>query len=186
MGAIVGFRIFAGPGPQTLTKVPDSFPKDILIYDPDNIDTITFISGRYKNRSIEVAALFPKVILSPLLMSLDKNKDLSNESTPTTQSTSLKNLWDIITAPVGDHRDTIQIEWRNLDAEPSFVINHYKNELQKNEFIIDVESSGQGIEQFSFSRATDGLSGSLYIQTNNNNEGTAYAMLTINLALQKK
>lgn len=186
IGAIIFFRLFAGPGPQTLVRVPGNFPKDILVYDPDNIERITYISGKYKNRSIEMAALFPKVILSPLLLALDRNKDLSPETAPSQKNTSLKNLWKIITTPVGDHRDTIQIEWRNMDADPAFVVDHYKNELQKRAFIIEVESSGQGVEQFSFSRETDDLTGSLYIQTDNKGSGTDYAMLTVNLPPEKK
>ena len=180
IGAIVFFRLFAGPGPKTLTRLPDNFPKDILVYDPDNIENITYISGKYKNRSIEIAALFPKVILSPLLLSLEKNQEPSADLKQDSGAT-LKNLWKIITAPVGDHRDTIQVEWRNLDTDAGFVVDHYKNELKKRNFTIDIESSGQGIEQFSFSRAADGLSGSLYVETHNQGTGTDYAFLTVNL-----
>lgn len=186
IGGIIFFRLFAGPGPQNLSRLPGDFPKDILVYDPDNIENITYISGKYKNRSIEMAALFPKVILSPLLLALDKNKNLPADNASEQKNTSLKNLWKIITTPVGDHRDTVQIEWRNMDADPGFVIDHYKNELQKRAFIIEVESSGQGVDQFSFSRESDGLTGSLYIQTDNKGSGTDYAMLTVNLPPENK
>jgi len=179
VGAIIAFRIFAGPGPQVLSKVPDNFPKDILVYDPDGINSITYISGKYKNRSMEIAALFPKVILSPLFISLDKNNTSGQQ--PNNSNTSFQNLWKIITTPVGNSRNTVQIDWVNMDADAAFVVEHYKNELQKNNFTIDVESSGQGIEQFSFSRTTDRIDGSLYVQVASEGGNATYAVLTVNL-----
>lgn len=177
IGLIIFLRVATGPGPQTLKTVPASWPADIPVYDKDNIELITFVSGKYKNRSLEIAAFFPKIILSPLL--------LSTEGNATTTDRSLSNFWKIITTPVGDHRDTVQVEWRNLDAEPSFVISYYKKELIKKKFNIDVESEGQGVKQFSFSRA-DGVSGSLYTQGDEaNRPGTDYAILTVNLPAVK-
>jgi len=181
IGAIIGLRIFTGTGPQNLRKIPDNFPKDILVYDPDGINSITYISGKYKNRSMEIAALFPKVILSPLFISLDKNNNLSGQTQTNNKNTTFQNLWKIITTPVGNSRDTVQIDWVNMDADAAFVVEHYKNELQKNNFTIDVESSGHGVEQFSFSRSTDGIDGSLYIQVANGGGMTTYAVLTVNL-----
>ncbi len=183
IGAVIFVRVFTGPGPQTLKTAPPNFPKDIEIYDAENMEKITFISGRYKNRSIEIAALFPKVILSPLLLALNKDTEAT---TSTAKGEVLKNIWKIISTPVGDHRDTVQIEWRELDAEPSFVISYYKTELGKKGFTIDVESSGQGVRQFSFSRAVDGVSGSLYAKGDEENRpGTDYAILTVNLPIEK-
>lgn len=174
---IVVARLATGPGPQTLKTVPANFPVDIPVYDKDAIEQITFISGKYKNRSLEIAAFFPKIILSPLLISAQRQ---SGSATSTAQK-SLGSFWKVITTPVGDHRDTVQIEWKNLDAEPSFVISYYKKELIKKKFTIDVESEGQGVKQFSFSRA-DAVSGSLYTQGDEENRpGTDYAILTVNL-----
>jgi len=177
IGIIIFIRFFAGPGPQTLKNVPDNFPKDIPIYDPDNIENISFISGKYKSRSIEIAALVPKIILSPLLLVLNKDAEV----TTTTKSITIQNIWKVITTPIGDHHDTIQIEWANMDAEPSFVISYYKLELRKKGFIIEVQSEGQGVKQFSFSRE-DGISGSMYVKGDEENRpGTDYAILTVNL-----
>lgn len=180
--AIIGIRLFMGPGPQTVKNVPGNFPADIPVYDKDNIDSITVISGKYKNRGIEIAAFFPKVILSPLLISLNKdNNDSASTTAFAREAGTLKNLWKVITAPVGDNRDTVQIEWKSLNAEPGFVISYYKKELTKNGFQIDVESSGRGTKQFSFSRA-DGINGSLLAEGDaEKRPGTDYAILTVNL-----
>lgn len=171
--AIIGLRLYIGPGPTTIKTLPSNFPSDIPIYDRDAIEEITFISGKYKNRGIEIAAFFPKVILSPLLIKMNQNN--------TTTDNSWKGIWQIITTPVGDHRDTIQINWQNLDAEPNFIISYYQKELTKKNFKIEIESEGKNIRQFSFSRE-DGISGSLYVQGNENTKiGTSFSILTINL-----
>ncbi len=170
-------RLALGSGPQTLKNVPDNFPNDIPVYDENNIEQITFVSGKYKNRGIEIAAFFPKIILSPLFLTLNKNEQNTDESG---RLASVKNLWNIISAPVSDHRDTVQIEWRNLDAGPSFIINYYKIELRKEGYKIDVESEGQSVRQFSFSKDT--ITGSIYVQGDDTvKPGTDYVVLTVNL-----
>ncbi|KKQ40276.1 MAG: hypothetical protein US58_C0022G0025 [Candidatus Magasanikbacteria bacterium GW2011_GWA2_37_8] len=181
IAGIVALRFYVGPGPTTLKTIPSQFPADIIVYDPDNIQSITFISGKYKNRGIEIAALFPKIILSPLLLTMNKDTGETANSTINKESSLVKNLWKVISAPVGDHRDTIQIEWQNIDAEPSFVVGYYKKELAKKNFTIDVESEGQAVRQFSFSRV-DGISGSFYAEGDETiAPGTPYAILTVNL-----
>ena len=168
-------RLAMGSGPQTLKKIPDNFPADIPVYDQDNIEQITFVSGKYKNRGIEIAAFFPKIILSPLFLTLNKNEQNTGDAG---KLSSVKNLWKVISAPVSDHRNTVQIEWRNLNADPYFIIGYYKTELKKNDFNIDVESEGENIRQFSFSK--NGITGSMYAQ-GTQGQGSDYAVLTVNL-----
>ncbi len=180
IGIAIFLRLALGSGPQTLKNIPENFPKDITIYDEDNIEQITFVSGKYKNRGIEIAAFFPKIILSPLFLTLNKSEQSAED---TGKLASVKNLWKIISTPVSDHRDTVQIEWRNLDAEPTFIINYYKTELQKRGYKIDVESEGQAVRQFSFSQDT--ITGSIYVEGDNTvKPGTDYVVLTVNLGLE--
>ena len=176
IGIIVFIRLALGSGPETLKTVPENFPTEIPIYDSDSIEQITFISGKYKNRGIEIAAFFPKLILSPLLVNM--NKDNQTNAQPTDKITSVKNLWQTITTPVSDHRDTVQIEWRKLPADPYFVIGYYKTELQKAGYTIEVESEGNDVQQFSFSKHE--ISGSMYVQ-GAPGQGAEFALLTVNL-----
>ena len=178
IGIIIFLRVALGSGPQTLKNVPYNFPNDIPIYDKDSIERITFVSGKYKNRGIEIAAFFPKIILSPLIFTLNKDGQNTDD---TGRLASIKNLWNIISAPISDHRDTVQIEWKNLDAGPSFIANYYRTELNKNDYQIDVESEGQAVRQFSFSKGA--ITGSIYVEGNEElKPGTDYVVLTVNLS----
>jgi len=169
--AIIGIRLYVGPGPQVIKTIPADFPTDIPIYDPDAIEDITFITARYKERGLGIATVIPKIILSPVFY--NRNTDANGQQT-------LKNIWNAMIVPDEDYRDSIQIEWRMMDADPGFVISYYKKELMKKNYKIDVESEGKNIKQFSFSR-TDGLDGSIYAQVAEGKKtGTDYMILTIN------
>lgn len=177
LGIGVAIRLAIGSGPQTIKNVPDNFPKDIPIYDRDTITQITFIPGKYKKRGTEIAALFPKIILSPLFVngpgatSTDLNNPLSGSS--------LRALWSVITAPVGDSRDSVQIEWRKMDAEPGFVVAYYSDKLRAAGY--DVKKIADQPHEISYSRA-DGISGTMLAEAQEElRPGTDYALLTVNI-----
>lgn len=171
VAGVVGIRFYVGAGPQISKSIPSDFPADIPIYDKDNIDNITFIPAQYKERGLTVATILPKIILSPTFYN-SKNTDNAG---------ALKNILKTITAPEEDYRDSFQIEWHGVNADPSFVVAYYKKELKKKNFTIDIESEGKTVHQFSFSRA-DGLNGSIYAQGDEEKKsGTDYMLLTVNL-----
>jgi hypothetical protein len=174
IGAVViGVKIFIGSGPSTIKFLPANFPDSIPLYEKDSIEQMTFISGKYKDRSMEIAALFPKVILSPILLTLHRGE--------ITTSTPNDNFWKILTTPVGDTRDTIQIEWRNMDAEPSYVLSYYRKELSKRGYTFSDEIGGGNVYSLNFAREDD-VAGSLYATgLVEDHPGTDYASLTVNI-----
>jgi len=166
---IIGLRLYIGSGPQTYRTVPNSFPSDVPVYDKNNVEKITFISARYKERGIGIATLLPKLILSPILYNDEGAGNTVKKILAGTEAGNKKS-------------DTIQIEWHGLNSEPSFIVSYYKKELAKKNFKIDVESTGKNIRQFSFSRE-DGVSGSIYALGNTEkNPATEYLLLTVNIA----
>jgi len=172
---IVILKLFLGVGPQTINKVPIDFPDNIPVYDSESISEITFINGQYKNRAIEIAAIIPKLILSPLISALDQ--DTINTSND--EKTNIKNVWKIINSPVGDQRNVVKIRWINMNAEGNFVYNYYKNELIKaNYTVADVNINDDDAKQFSFSQGNIG--GSFYVKIDKNRTGTELANLIVN------
>ncbi len=177
VGSIIALRLAAGKGPEKLTAVPANFPTAIPVYDKDAIERITFISGKYKSRGVEIAALFPKLILSPIFLAMDKQDATGDNGTKVAGK-----MWQLLTTPVSDARDTIQIEWQNMDAEPSFVISYYKNQLLRQKYSIDEETTGKASLQIVFS-GPDGTTGSLEARGDETvKPGTDYALLTVNIA----
>lgn len=177
IGLIIAFRIFVGAGPQNVKTVPENFPNDIPVYEKDSIEKITVISGKFKNRSVEIAAIFPKVILAPLLL------EIRGETTNTNEGIlgANKNFWKLLTTPVGDSRDSIQVEWKDMDAEPTFVISYYRKELAKKGYTISETSHEDGTYQFEF-RSENGIGGALFAQGDEENRpGTDLAILTVNI-----
>ncbi len=185
IGLVIGLKIYIGQGPQQMKALPETFPKDISIYDEYNIDDITFISGKYKSRSIGVASLIPKIVLSPLFYSLKNDATGGEQTASPTKKFSAYNFFRLITTPVSDNRDTIQIEWRDIEAEPSFLISFYKNKLRDKQFKIETESESKIFKQFTFSR-NDGIDGTVYAQHPEGSKKIDYAFLIINIPGETK
>ncbi|OGH88472.1 MAG: hypothetical protein A3J93_04380 [Candidatus Magasanikbacteria bacterium RIFOXYC2_FULL_42_28] len=177
VSSVIGIRFYLGAGPQTIKAVPPNFPADIPLYDKNNIEQITFIPGQYKDRGLEIATFIPKILLAPFISRL-------STGTTTAGVTETDSYWNglrqVISRPPGDYHDTVQIEWRSIDADYGFIISYYKKELLKKNFIIETESEGQNTKQFSFKR--DNASGSIYTRGHIDSlSGTEYLILTVNL-----
>jgi len=168
IAAIIAIKIYVGSGPTLTKNIPANFPNEIPIYDNDNITNVTFVTAKYKQRGLGLATIIPKIVLSPVLYKNEENK------------ISLNGIWKTISAPEKTYRDSFEVEWRDVNAEPSFVIGYYKKELKKKKFNIEVESSGEKIQQFSFSRE-DGYEGSVYAEVDPLKPRTTYIILTISL-----
>ena len=179
IAAVAMLRFFIGSGPSTIAKLPENFPTSIPVYEKDAIDDITFISGVYKHRSTELAAFFPKVILSPMLIHLQRDSG----TTSTGFISANRNLWNILTTPVSDSRDTIIIRWKNVESEPEFIISYYRQELDKSGFALtETQKNENGSLYFSFENNDTSISGTLIAETLNlNNSGTEFAALTVSI-----
>jgi hypothetical protein len=175
---ILILKFAIGVGPKNLSTVPTDFPVGIPVYDEEQIDSITYISGTYKNRVIEIAALFPKIILTPLISALDKDSTSDNQ-----ESSNFKDMWKIINAPVSDRRDVIKIKWKDLNTDPSFLYSYYLTELKKNEYKVTTESKTKNEKQFSFSK--DSITGSIHVKSNDENTKTQVANLIVNYFTKK-
>lgn len=175
---IIGVKIFVGPGPKEIKLLPKNFPESIPVYEKDSIESVTFISGKYKNRSIEIAAFFPKIILSPMLLKVRNETEKEAGGFLITN----KNFWKLLTTPVGDSRDTVQIQWENMDADPNFIISYYKKELDKKNFTVSNVMKINNSFQITF-EDPKGISGTLYAEEAEDHSKTSYAFLTVNIPL---
>jgi len=171
-------KFIAAPRPKELKQLPANFPTNIPIYDIDNIDKITYLSGAQKNRGLEIAGYLPKFILSPVILLMEK-KTLEPDQNIQAQY-DWKNINELIKKPIADHRDIVQIEWSALSAEPEFIKTYLIEELKKN-YYYEITANSENVEQFIFKSANKNIDGSVYIQKSDlDKKGTDYVSLIVN------
>ena len=177
---IIGARLFVGQGPKTIKALPSDFPKAVPVYNEYNIEKITYTSGRYKARAMEIAAFFPKIILSPIFINTAKTDRQTSDQLGQRENMG-RELWRVLTKPVGDDRDTVQIEWRRVPSDIKSLILYYQNKLTEAGFTIDEKNKGNDYEQFSFSR-NDGISGAVSARKNSTDQEKIidYGFLIVN------
>jgi len=64
--------------------------------------------------------------------------------------------------PVADHSDEYVLIWKNLDADPSFIEEYYRNELAGAGFRSNLSNRTQSVRNFTFSKP--GIKGVVYIK----------------------
>ncbi len=177
LGMLILIKFVANPSLKQIATIPDSVPKNILIYDKDNISSISFVSGQTQGRSIAIASHIPSVILSPIFSLLHiqlppQNKiNLSNK-----KLTNLNAIRQLLHNT--NHPDIVNISWNNLDAEPDFIFAYYKTKLQKNGYKIIKSSDTINQKIFSFS-GPNHIDGQLLINDDWSIRGTDHMTLTL-------
>ncbi|MFA5127931.1 MAG: hypothetical protein WC457_02940 [Patescibacteria group bacterium] len=174
---VIGIKFYIGAGPATVKNLPTNFPTDVPIYDQYNIDKITYISGRYKSRSMEMATFFPKLVLSPVI-----SREQNAPSTSAKENGNIfKEVFRMILKPIGDSRDMIQVEWRDITSDVNTMITYYKRNLTTNGFTIESETQGNNYRQLTFSRQ-DNLSGTIFAEfSDQKTKKVTYAFIMVNL-----
>jgi len=172
IGSLVLLKFASGPQSKELRTVPENFPKNIPVYDKDSVEKIRFTPGGENNKTKEIAAFFPKLILSPILMTFGENK----------MNLTWDNFLKFMQENKIDKRDTVEIDWKNLPAEPTFVEKYYLSELKKANYTITTSTENLGLLQFSFSK--EDVDGVFYAEDNAEIKGTDFLSLTVKLQKQ--
>lgn len=164
---ILGIKFYLGKSPGRADKLPEKFPSAIQLYDRDNIEKITVIPGQYRTRSLQIASVFPRLLLSPLVNPGDTNT--------TRGSDRLQQTWKLLTAPVdADDRDVVSVQWKNSAADARFIYNFYANELSKAGYTVSETNDGYGL-----SFRNDTVSGGLTITASRDKKTTDEILLQV-------
>jgi len=173
--SLIFLKFTLGPKSKQLRDLPEEFTQEIPIYDTENIETITFTAGKERGKNAEIIAYIPKIIISPIALWMDKNETAKNDQN------TLGKLREFIEKPITDKRDIIKIEWSLLPADRKFLIEHYRNELEKKSFNITLESKNQETEQFTFQK--DEIDGVVFIHDDPKTTETDFMSLTVNMII---
>ena len=175
IASIFLLKFATGPRTKKLDEVPNNFPESIPLYDSDNIQEISFTSGKEKGRIIEITAFVPKLILSPIILGLDKKTDTNTKKTDGWQ-----NFVDLMKDPIVDQRDTTVVEWTEMPAEPWFVQSYYETELKNSGYTTERDNEENNtIRKLDFE--LDEIEGILQIKDDPTQSGTDYVSLTIKI-----
>jgi len=175
IASLIILKLSASPRQKELKALPPHFPAAVPVYDIGNSDRIAFTYGKEKGRWVEIVAYAPKLVVAPIVIIV--NEKLFPSTTPNNEN-RFSRFTRLLKEPVTDHRDTVQIEWTELAAEPRFVYNYYKNELEKSGFSIKPSQNNDSVKQFSFQK--DLIEGAVFIEDATENDGTDYVSLIVN------
>lgn len=165
---------------KEIKKIPEMVASQIPLYDTDNIDVIRYTSGKKKKDVLESVMLIPKVISAPVVIAWHTYMPFGQKENDTIAAMSFKNaFFYILKQPVASERDLIEIEWRELPAQPKFIDEYYQQEFKRKGFAIDVASSSATVRQFTFTKGD--VTGSTFIQDAPEDEGTTFILMTIQL-----
>lgn len=172
---IGGLRLYLGRGPHEIKTLPQNYPLNVEIYDRYNLEKITLTTGKYKSRSLRLAGVFSKLLISPALLNL--TEPVPHAAEPTLEEKA-RELWDLMRQPIGADRDTVKIEWRDIESVPETMLAFYKNNLNKENFNLR-EEENEEYKIIRFNHAA-GVNGSLFVKKNDASDRVASAFLIVN------
>lgn len=177
LGAIALLKYLGTPRPKEIRALPADIARRLPLYDIKNVERITYTSGENRRWVIERIALAPKLLLSPILLA--RESGLSPTSTIT---------WDAFVAlmkrPITKTIDTYELAWTDLSAQPKFLSDYYQREFIRMGWQVSNISMSNMVWQFSV--ATSSLTGSVFIQDDNAEDGTDIVTITIKAERQQK
>lgn len=183
--SLITLKLTLGPKTKELKDLPPSFAEQIPLYDVEGIEKIQITKGNERNRGAEYIAFIPKLFISPVVLVLDKGNTFiqSSQVIPVTTQEKIQGGWNkfvsFMKAPVADHRDVYMVEWNLLEADPTFIEEYYRNELERNDFGTGVTDKTQNIRHFTFSKL--GIDGVLYIRDDAQTKQTDIIQLTVTM-----
>lgn len=186
--SVLILKFAIGPKVRELKDIPSQFAEHVPLYDSENINTIKITKGQERNRGAEYIAFLPKLVISPVVLVLDNGDSFIQNNNPSTSTikedlTAKEKFVAFMKTPVADHSDEYVIEWKNLDAEPSYIEEYYRNELAEAGFQSNLSSRTQTMRNFTFSKY--GIDGVLYIKDHNETEETDMVELTVKIDTNK-
>lgn len=174
---------------KELKTVPPTVSRAVPVYDPDNIEKITLTAGSDRSRGVEMAAFIPKLVIAPIIISLDRENNFIRSYRPdiVSEISQSASWWEkfkiIMGADVGDHRDEIKIEWHKLPTDAKFIREYYETEFQKKNFSITSVSETERVFQFTF--AKEMIEGSVYIEDDPGTSEADIVLLTVTMDVGK-
>ena len=169
------FKSFLVSRPKKVKTIPEHFPNSVPIYDTERIESISFLSAEKKGRAVQTISYISRKTLTPFSKILYKN--IGGQSVSTV---GLDDVINFLNSPVTDPRDIVHVEWEDLQAEPSFILDFYRTTLEKNGFDVSAGYVSTEIYDLNFDGEEQKVNGALHIE-DSNEKGTDFVSLTVSM-----
>ncbi len=178
IGAVFLVNFAAKERIRELKHIPENVEETVPLYDAQNVRTIQQINGKEKNAGFEIAAIIPKLFLSPLVVTFPE-KFIENPEHGG-RDAHISNIKKFLKRPLADQRNTVILEWTNLSAEPKFIVEYYQTELKQKQFQIQSTGKTSSSTQLLFEK--NDINGAVYIQDETpRKEGTDFVSVRIQI-----
>lgn len=168
VGIFLLVKFVSAPRSKQMKNIPEIIKTSTVLYDAENIDELRYIPGRNQHSLIETIALLPKVLLSPVVLNLDKKVNSDN--------TNWQAFARYIKEPITDTRDSYELYWSELPATQRFVFDYYEQGLLQTGYSVEVSTDRKSIR---FSK--EHISGTIRVEGDETQQ--ASTMVTLRLFL---
>lgn len=143
--SLLALRLITGPRSVEVTDIPDAVRTAIPLYDEERLVAIAFTSGKQQHPILETIALVPKIVLSPLILSVDERFS--------PESGSWQAFQELIQEPLISQFDTYELHWEGLTANASFLYDYFDRALRQMGFETEPVTGENRTIAFSSSKA---------------------------------
>ena len=83
--------------------------------------------------------------------------------------------------PIGEQKDVYTLQWKNLPAEPQFIAEYYKTEMENANFILQYDQKNGPMRQMLYTNSSTLVNVIINDQENARRSSTDNVTLTISL-----
>jgi hypothetical protein len=134
-------------------ELPETIKQSIPLYDPSQIFSIYYNAGQERQKRTELLTFFSKTYCFPLLLftfhTNSETKDHTAAHLPKKQI-----FYGFMRTPIGEQKDIYTITWKNLTAEPRFIVEYYKTEMENKDFKLEYDQKNGSLRQMLYSNSS--------------------------------
>ncbi len=150
--SLVFLKFEAKPKEKTIHTLPETLKQSIPLYDPEQIFSIHLNPGETRQKRRELLTFFPKLIVSPFVVHFPHR--FGDKGPYTATSTKKEIFYGFMRTPIGEQKDIYTIEWKNLSAEPRFIAEYYKTEMENANFKLEYDQKNSSMRQMLYSSSS--------------------------------
>lgn len=177
--SLLFLKFEAKPKEKLIAVLPEQIKQSIPLYDPSQIASIYYNAGQERQKRTELLTFFPKLIVSPFVVHFPHR--FGDKGPYTSTSTKKEIFYGFMRTPIGEQKDVYTLQWKNLPAEPQFIAEYYKTEMENANFILQYDQKNGPMRQMLYTNSSTLVNVIINDQENARRSSTDNVTLTISL-----